>query len=66
MKLEKGMKALFATLVMDDGKTASDDMFLENLARWILDNTQNVNVAQRLNIIAIKLQDEIRKSWNIK
>lgn len=57
-------EALFATLSDIDG-AATDDQFLKNLSQWIAKYTGNVNVAQRLNILVIKLQDDIRKSWNI-
>jgi len=55
---------LFSTLSYEDG-VATDDLFLTNLSQWLIKWTSNVNVAQRLEIITNKLQDEIRKSWNI-
>lgn len=48
----KSMDSIFKTLCNDDAK------FIENLARWVLKNTKSVNVAQRLNILAITLKEK--------
>ena len=35
-------------------KVKSDKVFLKRLSRWIIEETGNVNVAQRLNCIVIR------------
>lgn len=44
---------LFATLADEKGGAATDEQFMRNLAQWIITWEKNVNVAQRLNILAI-------------
>lgn len=55
--IKKLDKKLFATLEWRS-KMAQDSQFLKNLSKWILKYTSNVNVSQRLAILANKIVDE--------
>lgn len=57
--MKKIEEELFLTLGTDEEthrgtKCIKDEKFLGNLADWIVVNFGNVNVAQRLHIMAIK------------
>jgi len=48
--MEKSEKALWKTL---DNAIDNDKKFLKQLSKWVIKHYGNVNVSQRLNIIAI-------------